>query len=94
MAVEDYFDNLFKTACGWLGWVPEVVLTSTISQIELALEGKIDFVKKTNPFGGKEDEEEKILNEPQSPEMAMKKLTAMVRRRQRNLDRKSKPRVK
>ncbi len=63
--------------------MPEIVLTTTISQIELAIEGKVDFVKKTNPFGnGKEDEEEKLLNEPGDPEMAMKKLLQMAKRRQ------------
>jgi hypothetical protein len=96
MAVEEYYDNIFKTATGWLGWVPEVALTTTISQIELAMEGKIDFIKKTNPFGGKEDEETKYWSEGggvSDPEIAMKQIVGLVHMRQ-NQDRlKAKPNV-
>ncbi len=96
ISLEDYFDNLFKTACGWLGWEPEVILTATISQIELAIEGKIDFVKKTNPWGKSEDEkkEDELLEEPSDPEMAMNKLLQMVKRRQETARKDRRRRVK
>ncbi len=73
-----------------------MVLTTTISQIELAIEGKIDFVKKTNPWGksDEEKEEEKILSEPPNPEIAMKKLMIMAKRRQEANRRKFKSNVK
>lgn len=48
---------MFETATGWLGWDPETVLNTPLSQINLALKGRIDFIVKTNPFGsGKKDE--------------------------------------
>ena len=39
---------------GWLGWTPDQVLGAPLPVIFLALEGKVDFLKKTNPFGGGE----------------------------------------
>lgn len=39
-------------ATGWLGWPPEVAWEAPISQILLAVEGRVDFAIKTNPFGG------------------------------------------
>ncbi len=64
-----------------------MVLTSTISQLELALEGKIDFVKKTNPFGSKDEEDkEKIYWEQgggvSDPEIAMKQIIGAIETRQ------------
>ncbi|WP_200475098.1 hypothetical protein [Azospirillum argentinense] len=38
-------------ATGWLGWTPEVALDTPIPLIELALDGRTDFVRRTNPFG-------------------------------------------
>lgn len=46
---------MFKVATGWLGWSPEVALNTPIPQIELALEGRFEWVRKTNPFGGGEE---------------------------------------
>lgn len=79
-----------------MGWGPNVVLTTNISQIELALEGKIDFVRKTNPFGGgEESEEEKLKHAPPNSEMAMKQLVQMAKRRQvRDARFKKKPKEK
>jgi hypothetical protein len=34
-----------------LGWTPEVILKTPIPMLELALAGKADFIKKTNPWG-------------------------------------------
>lgn len=50
----------------------------------MALDGKIDFIKKTNPWGPpKEDEEDKRLAEaPNDPKFAMEKLLGFVRRKQ------------
>lgn len=45
-------------ATGWLGWTPDVVLTTPLSQITLALNGKVDFLVKTNPWGSKDDQGE------------------------------------
>ena len=64
-----------------------MVLTSTISQIELAIEGKVDFVKKTNPFGSgeKTDEEkdkERIESAVPNPQIAARQIMDMVKTRQ------------
>ena len=76
-----------------MGWEPETVLTSTISQLELAIKGKIDFVKKTNPFGSEEKEEDKILDEEPNPEAAMRQIVNMVKRRQ-SVNNRQKPKSK
>ena len=47
---------MFKVAAGWLGWPPDVILRTPICQLRLAIEGKVDFIKATNPFGGGEEE--------------------------------------
>ena len=39
-------------ATGWLGWPPDVAWEAPVSQILLAIEGRVDFAVKTNPFGG------------------------------------------
>lgn len=62
-------DELFRLATGWLGWVPEVALDTPLSQINLALAGKIDFLKKTNPWGSKEDADESgVISRASKPE--------------------------
>ena len=48
---------MFETATGWLGWDPDIVLNTPLSQINLALKGRIDFIVKTNPFGSGKKEE-------------------------------------
>lgn len=35
-------------ATGWLGWTPEQALNTPIPQIELALEGRIEWHRKTH----------------------------------------------
>jgi hypothetical protein len=47
-----------------------VALKTPISQILLALDGKVDFLKKTNPWGG--GEEEKVPQKGQAPDFAAK----------------------
>ena len=58
----DFVDELFKAGCGYLGWSPEIVLTTPIPQVMLALEGKFDFAVKSNPFGGKPAEARKPVD--------------------------------
>lgn len=41
---------MFKYATGWLGWTPDIALDTPIPLIELALDGKLDFVRRTDPF--------------------------------------------
>lgn len=84
IAVEIYYDDMFKTVAGWLKWPPDIILDSTISQLELAIEGAVDYAKKTNPFGGGEGEtdEEKMRSTPPAPELAMQQLVSLVKRRQ------------
>ena len=48
---------MFETATGWLGWDPETVLDTPLSQINLALKGRMDCIVKTNPFGSGKQEE-------------------------------------
>jgi hypothetical protein len=75
-----------------LGWEPKVILSSPIVFLELAIEGKIDFVKKTNPFGsGKEDEEkeEDLLKAPSNPEEAARQLMQFVKKK-RDIDARGK----
>ena len=48
----DLVDQLFSIGTGWLGWSPDVVMNTPIPQLVLAMEGKLDFTAKTNPFGG------------------------------------------
>ncbi len=38
-----------------MGWTPDLALDTPIPLIELALDGKLDFVKRTNPFGSADD---------------------------------------
>lgn len=48
---------MLERATGWLGWTPEVALRSSIFHIEMAMAGKIDFLKATNPWGGGEGDD-------------------------------------
>lgn len=62
-----------------------MVLTSNIVQLEMAIEGKIDFVKKTNPWGSGEDKEEKYWADGggvPDPEIAMQQIVNVVKTRQ------------
>lgn len=71
--------------------MPEIVLDTTISQLEMALTGKIDFVKKTNIFGdGEETEEEKLAKSKPAPEVAAMQIIDFVQRAQANQARQGK----
>lgn len=63
---------------GWLQWEPDVVFNTTISHLNLALAGKIDFVKKTNPWGSAEDKAEEPG--PGNPERAALDIMAWAKR--------------
>jgi len=52
-------------ATGWLGWTPDYAWHTPIPQILLALDYRIDWVKKTNPFGGGGEAKE---SEKQTPD--------------------------
>ncbi|MGE4044458.1 MAG: hypothetical protein AB7F35_06370 [Acetobacteraceae bacterium] len=57
-------------------------MDTPFSQITLALDGKIDFIKKTNPWGSGEDEGQKAAeNLPRNPKFAMNQLRAILERR-------------
>lgn len=45
MTFEEYLEWLFKVGTGWLGWPPPIVLGSTLRELRLAYEGKIDMLK-------------------------------------------------
>jgi len=51
IGLDGYLEEIFRLATGWLGWPPETALHTPIPQIILAIDGKADFVSKTNPFG-------------------------------------------
>lgn len=73
---------------GWLGWTPDVVLDANIQYLRLAIAGKIDFLKKTNPWGdGKEE-----TAPPPSPELGTMQFMAFVDRQLARQRRKGKPR--
>lgn len=60
---------MFRLATGWLGWTPDVALSTPLSQLNLAIAGKVDFVKKTNPWGSGEDTAESgVISRAAKPE--------------------------
>jgi hypothetical protein len=89
--METWADKLFLTASGWLGWTPETVLRSNINMIHLAIEGKVDFVKKTNPFGSGDDEPgTDVSKRAPEPGIAAQQLQNFMRRKIREQSRKNK----
>jgi hypothetical protein len=68
-------------ACGWLGWTPEVAMNTPLAMINLALEGKIDFLKKTNPCGSAKDDDaaDDWQHQKPDPEGAARKLIEFVK---------------
>lgn len=69
---------------GWLPWcTPELAETTTIARLELALEGHLDFIRRTNPFGsGEKTEDEKLAEQVDDPDRAAQQLVAFVKRKQ------------
>ncbi len=57
-------------------------MDTPLPMINLALEGRIDFLKKTNPWGSAEDDAaDELANREPDPEGAAKKLVAMIEAR-------------
>lgn len=56
-------------------------MTAPICQLKLAIDGKIDVFKATNPWGSGDEDEPKPLDEPMDAEHAARKLQAMFRER-------------
>lgn len=59
-------DLVFRLGTGWLGWTPEQTYDTPMPQLFLALDGRIDFLKKTNPFAAPEKKK------PADPELIKK----------------------
>jgi len=55
--------------------VPDVFWDTPIPQIELALDGRVDFLKKTNPWGAEKEETPAAASE----EEAADRLIAILR---------------
>lgn len=51
MSPAEYADLLYRHATGWLGWTDAAAMRTSVHRIELALDGKADFVRKTSPWG-------------------------------------------
>lgn len=100
--LEQWCDNLFMLATGWLGWKPKEVLDTTIGALQLALDGKIDYIKRTNPFGsGEEDNEgkrvrieEDILSQKPDPAFAAERLQEYFKRKLRQQQREGRSKNK
>lgn len=46
---------LYQRATGWLGWSDEAALNTPLARLHLALEGQVDYLRKTNPWRTQED---------------------------------------
>jgi hypothetical protein len=86
----EYADQLFRYATGWLGWTPEVTLGASIHHILLAMDGKVDFLRKTGPWGGGDDSDgaaapkrpQAVADAKPDPAKATQQLMAFLRKRQ------------
>ena len=45
---------MYAKATGWLGWSDRDAMTTPVPRIMIALDGRIDCIRKTNPFGGED----------------------------------------
>jgi len=48
MDEEQFLVHIFGVATGWLGWAPDAAWQSTVTEITIALEAKIDFIQMQN----------------------------------------------
>ncbi|MCG6541750.1 hypothetical protein MCB86_16880 [Pseudomonas sp. KSR10] len=46
-------------ATGWLGWPPDVAWRTPIPELFMAMDGRIEWAKMTNPFGRPQEEKPK-----------------------------------
>lgn len=85
LTLEQWADNLYLHGTGWLGWSSKQVLNTTLGALQLAIDGKLDCIKRTNPFGSGEDEKEKheneMLNQKPNPELAANMIQDFFKRR-------------
>jgi hypothetical protein len=56
-------------------------MTTPLAMINLALEGRIDFLRKTNPWGSAKDDEDDWKDQKPDPEGAARKLIDFVKAR-------------
>lgn len=52
MSFAEYCEWLFKVGTGWLGWPPATVLTSTMRELRLAYDGKVEMLRAI--YGGED----------------------------------------
>lgn len=92
MTIEDWCDQLYREAAGWLGWADDQILDCTLERLKLALEGRVSVFKQTWPWGrSKEDQEaDSIANLRENPELAVKQLSALFKRKKAHDDRNRK----
>lgn len=55
---------MFGLATGYLGWSPHDAWHTPIPLINLALDYRIDWMQKTNPFGGGKRQKEQPRKKP------------------------------
>ena len=98
LTFEQWADNLYMIGTGWLGWRSDEVLDTTLGALQLAIEGKLDCVKRTNPFGSGEDDKNKmqrdIEKERPNPQLAAQQIQAFFRRKIANQQREAKNKTK
>jgi hypothetical protein len=68
----DWLEDLFEKATGWLGWSPEQALKAPIPHIQIALDGKIDFLVKTSA-GKSKGKPERLSKRPDKPRPVKKR---------------------
>ena len=76
MALEEWWALLFSRATGWLGWAPEVALTTPVALILLAIEGKADWIRRTRQGFG---QAEVPAPDRPDPDQVAQKLAAALR---------------
>ncbi len=64
VSLDAWCDRLLQQATGWLCWPADAALDTPIGQLELALEGHVEYRRKTNPFRSKKDiDDEQLLEQ-------------------------------
>lgn len=76
MTIEEWYVQLFKYGTGWLGYSINDTLDANVNDLELAIEGKFDFVKRTNPWRTQKDIDEEEFSKSIGPEGVAKKMEA------------------
>lgn len=79
MTLAGYAELLYRYATGWLGWTDAAAMRASIHRIELALDGKVDFLKKTNPWGSGEDAVKPVASKPLPKERVASGIAGLLR---------------